>query len=232
MFKRVELENFEACHVEDSDERGSLSLSSVQGTVDTIDEPLEHTLVTGLGDGFNGELYLFLCLRLGDELAANFDARCQECLGHVGDPQAQQVSNFLSNCIVGQSCLVIASLLLERHRSEEQDRADDSENGIEIVLSHAHNVHALHCCLVLRGIVNAGNWKTTVGQEGVASDVIENETLALLSRSACQQLVEDMERTLVGGLTDRSRLLEQIGLDVSTGNVAGSVEIDSNELSL
>lgn len=175
---------------------------------------------------------MFLGLRLGDELAADLDARRQECLGHVSDSQAQQVSDLLRNCVVGQGGLIVASLLLERHRAEEQDRADDSENGIEIVLGHAHDVHALDRRLILRGIVDAGNWKTSVGQEGVASNVIENEALALISRGAGQQLVEDMERALVGGLTNSSRLLEQISLDVSTGNVAGSIEIDSNELSL
>jgi hypothetical protein len=41
-----------------------------------------------------------------------------------------------------------------------------------------------------------------------------------------------MECALVLRLTDRPRLLEQIRLDVGAGDVAGSVEVDANELAL
>jgi hypothetical protein len=122
--------------------------------------------------------------------------------------------------------------LLESHRSEQQNSADNAEDRVEVILSHSHDVHALDGGLVFSGIVDAGNWKTAIGQERITAHIIEDELLALISRGAGEQLVEDMECSLLGSLANSSRLLEQVSLDVGSRNVTGRIEVDSNEFAL
>jgi hypothetical protein len=83
-----------------------LALGSVERAVNAVDEPFEHSLVASLGDGFDCEFDLLLGLSLGDEVTTDFDARREECLGHVGDAQAQQVSNLLCDSVVRQCGLI------------------------------------------------------------------------------------------------------------------------------
>lgn len=47
-----------------------------------------------------------------------------------------------------------------------------------------------------------------------------------------QELIEDVEGAFVGRLSTDARLLEQIRLDIGTGNIAGHVEVDTNEFAL
>ena len=60
LLEAVEVEDFEPGNVEDSNEAGALTLGAIQGAIDSEDDPLEEPLVSGLGNGFHGELNLFL----------------------------------------------------------------------------------------------------------------------------------------------------------------------------
>lgn len=55
---KTDLEYFKSSDVQDADERGSLSLPAVQGSVDPVDQPSEQTLVRGFGQGLNGKVSL------------------------------------------------------------------------------------------------------------------------------------------------------------------------------
>ena len=88
--------------------------------VDSMDDPLEEAFKGGLGDGLDGELDLLLGLSFGHVVAANFDPRPKEGLDHLVDVDAQQVSNFLGHCVVGQDRLIRVSFLLERHVAEQE----------------------------------------------------------------------------------------------------------------
>lgn len=232
MLERVELEDFESSHIENADKRGPLALRSVQRAIDAIHEPLEHSLIACLGNRLDSELHLLFRLRLRHKITADLDARREECFRHVSDTQAQQMRDLLCDGVVWQGRLIGASLLLESHRSEQQNGADDPEDRVEIVLGHAHDVHALDRRLELGRVVDSRHRHTPIRQERIAAHIFEDEAFALLSRGAGQQLIENMECALIGRLTDGSRLLEQISLDVSTRNVAGSVEVDANKFAL
>lgn len=58
MEKKLNLEDFKASDIQDSDEGGSLSLSAVQSSVDPVNQPSEQTLVCGLGQRLNGKVSL------------------------------------------------------------------------------------------------------------------------------------------------------------------------------
>lgn len=232
LLERVQLEDLEAGHVQDTDEAGALSFGAVQRAIDAGDEPLEHALVASLGNGFDGKLDLLLGLSFGNKVAADLDSRRQKGFRHVRDAQAQQMSNLLRNGVVGQRGLIGTSFLLESHRAEEQNGAHDAEDRVEVVLSHSHYVHALDGRLELCGIVNAWDWNSAIWQKRITADIVEDEALALFSRCTRQQLIEDMECALILGLPNCSRLLQQIRLNVSTRNVSGSVEVDPNEFAL
>lgn len=60
LLEAVHLEDLETGDIQDTDEAGSLALCPVQGSVQPHDDPLKESLVRGLGDGFHGELDLFL----------------------------------------------------------------------------------------------------------------------------------------------------------------------------
>ena len=47
-----------------------------------------------------------------------------------------------------------------------------------------------------------------------------------------EQLVEYVEGSLLGLLSDHSGLLQQVGLDVAPGQLASNVEVDPNKLTL
>lgn len=58
LLERVQLEDFESCHVEDTDEGGALALGPVERPVDAVDKPSEHSFVASLRDCFHCEFDL------------------------------------------------------------------------------------------------------------------------------------------------------------------------------
>lgn len=140
--------------------------------------------------------------------------------------------NLLRHRVIGQRGLVVVALLLELHRTELKHGTDDAEDRVQVVLLHSHDVHALQGRRKLSQLVDTGNRHVALRQECVRLNVVQNVLLALLRSGTGQQLVEDMECALVLGLADRSGLLQQVGLDVGTGNVTAGIEVDANELAL
>lgn len=232
LLEAVELEDFKTSHIEDADEAGALSLGAVERAVDAVHQPLEHALVAGFADGFNSELDLLLGLRFRDEIAADLDAWGQESFRHVCDAKAEQMRDLLCDSVVGQGCLVRTAFLLESHRAEQQNSADDAEDRVEVVLRHSHDVHGFDGRLVLSGVVNSGHGQRSVGQEWIATHVIEDEAFTLFRRGTGEQLIEDMECALVLCLANRPGLLQQVSFDVGAGNVARRVKIDANKFTL
>lgn len=71
--------------------------------------------------------YLFLGLGLGDEVASDLDPGLEEGFGHLGDGKAQKMCYLLSYRVVRERRLVIVTLLLELHATEQHHRAHDAE---------------------------------------------------------------------------------------------------------
>ena len=95
LFEGVELEDFEAGDIQDTDEMLPLVLG-VQGLVDTSDQPGEHTGVQHLGQGSDGVQNLIFALSLDDEFSSDLDLGCAQRLQEIRTVQAEQVSDLLS----------------------------------------------------------------------------------------------------------------------------------------
>lgn len=64
-------------------------------------------------------------------------------------------------------------------------------------------------------------------------DILDQLLLTpLLGSGSRQQLVEDVECAFIAGLADGSRLLQQVCLNVCTGDVSRVVEVDTDEFTL
>uniref|UniRef100_A0A2M4DGC8 Putative secreted protein n=1 Tax=Anopheles darlingi TaxID=43151 RepID=A0A2M4DGC8_ANODA len=139
------------------------------------------------------------------------------------------MGDLLCYGVIWQSCLVRVALLLELHRAEQQHRAHDAEDRVKVLRRHAHDVHALDRGLKLGVIIDTGHRQSSVRQEWVRLHIVQNEAFALLGRRTGQQLVKDVECTLILGLANGARLLQQIRLDVRAGDVARSVKVYPNK---
>ena len=52
------LKDLETCDVEDANERRSLAFAAIERSIDSLDDPLEHSLVDGFADRFDGVFHL------------------------------------------------------------------------------------------------------------------------------------------------------------------------------
>lgn len=140
--------------------------------------------------------------------------------------------NLLCDSVIRQRSLIGISLLLELHVSKEHHSGHNAKDGTKVLLGHSHDVHGLYGCLVLSRIIDTGDGKGSKGQEGVGLGILEDKLGAVLGSGSGKQLVEDVECSLILGLSDGTRLLQEIGLNVGTSDVAGSVKVDSDEFTL
>lgn len=59
--------------IENSNEGSSLATGTVQGFVNPVDEPFEHSLIAGFADRLNGEDNLLLILSLVHEFSSDLE---------------------------------------------------------------------------------------------------------------------------------------------------------------
>ena len=55
---------------------------------------------------------------------------------------------------------------------------------------------------------------------------------SLIGRSPSQELIEYVEGTFIFRLTNGSRFLQEVSLDVGTSDIARSIKIDANKFTL
>lgn len=173
-------------------------------------EPFEHLLVARLRDRLDGQLCLLLGLRFRHVVATDLQSWLQDGFGHFGYVEAEQMTNLLRDRVVRQRGLVGVALLLELHVTEQQDRADHTEDGGEIFVRQAHDLHGLHGVAKLDRIVDARHRHVAVRKECVVLHVLQQELFDLVRLRAVQQLVEDMKASFVNRLTNGSRFLQKI----------------------
>ena len=89
------VEDLETSDVEHTNEELPLVLG-VQGPVDTLDQPGEHTVVEGLGQGGHGVGHLVDVTALGHVLAADLDLWLEQTLQQITSVDAQHEGDLLS----------------------------------------------------------------------------------------------------------------------------------------
>lgn len=65
--------------------------------------------------------------------------------------------DFLRDRVIRQRGLIRVPLLLELHGAEQQHRGHYPEDGVEVFIVHAHDVHGFDGGLELCSIIDAGN---------------------------------------------------------------------------
>eukprot|EP00042_Codosiga_hollandica_P058624 m.886787 g.886787 ORF g.886787 m.886787 type:complete len:1258 (+) comp59913_c0_seq1:2120-5893(+) len=231
LLERVELEDLETGNVKHTNEVGARRLG-LDGLVDATHKPLEHALVGGLGQRLDGVDNLVKSAALDGVLVAGLDARAQQSLGEVLDAQAQQMRHNLGLLVVQDAVSVLGSLgLAKLDVAKVQDGGDGFEQVQGLLLAEAHHSHGVASGLELEGIVDLVNKERGLGQEGVRGRItVQQESLCKTVAGTSQKLVEDVEAALAGLLAHNARLLQQVGLNVSAGNLALVAELHANEL--
>lgn len=75
---------------------------------------------------------------------------------------------------------------------------------------HAHDVHGFSRVLKLLAIIHSRHGKVPIGQVLVGLRLLDEVLLLLISTHPVDDLVEDVEGSLVRGLVDSTRLLQQV----------------------
>ena len=117
------------------------------------------------------------------------------------------MGNLLCHSIIRQCSLIRVAVLFELHVAKEERGGDDAEEGRQIFLVKTHDEHGLASLLELGNIVDASHGQAAVREERVRLGILENKLFALFGTGTGQQLVKDVEGSLVFGLTDRARFL-------------------------
>ena len=96
-YRNPYVEDLETGNVEYTNEELPLVLG-VQGLVDTLDQPGEHAVVQGLGQGGHGISHLVDVTALGHVLAADLDLGLEETLQKISGVDAQHEGHLLGLC--------------------------------------------------------------------------------------------------------------------------------------
>jgi hypothetical protein len=229
LLEGVEVENFETSNIEDTNEVVS-GEGGGEGIVDLDTEPVEESGEDGLGEGTLGVMDLVDGLTLGDELSSDLDSGVanvlQELRGVETEEEAALVGVFSS---IGLS-LFFSLLVSELHVHVVEDGSGDLVDTVDLFLSEAKNVEGFVGKKKFFTIIEVLDNDDTLGDGGVVIGVSgDKELLGKSGDLVGDDLVEDMVVSLTAELEGDSRLFEKIGLNITTGELARSAEVNSDE---
>ena len=81
----------------------------------------------------------------------------------------------MSYCVVWEGGLVGVPLLLELHVSKHKDGGDDSEDGVEVVIGDAHDLHGGDSVPELLRIVRTGDAEPALRHKRVVFGIVQQE---------------------------------------------------------
>merc|ERR1719266_2528775 len=199
-----------------------------------LDEPLEQTIEAGPGNTTGGVSGLLAGLTLGDPLGTDLDTGLTEGLDHGDSINTETLSNLPCDIsFLGQLAfsLVVATLGLVLNLTTAHDTGGDLHAVPGLLLSEANDVEGIHGVLKLLIVIDRGDGGLALGDKAVEVDVVAKETLLLhVGHERLKELVEDVVGPLHLLLLSDTGLLQQVGHDVATRELAGSVEVDTDEL--
>merc|ERR1719266_2725969 len=199
-----------------------------------LDEPLEQAIEASSGNTTSGVSSLLAGLALGDPLGTDLDTGLTEGLDHGDRVNTETLGNlpwdvsFLGGLAFS---LVITTLGLVLNLTTAHDTGGDLHAVPGLILREANDVEGIHGVLKLLIVVDRGDGGLTLGDKAVKVDVVAKETLFLhVGHERLEELVEDVVGPLHLLLLSDTRLLQQVGHDVATRQLASSVEVDTDEL--
>merc|ERR1719150_209835 len=237
LLKSIVLKNLKSSNVKHSAEVRLLEGGINEGVVTLDDEPLEHTIIYTPSDTAHSSSGLVAGLTLGHPLGADLDAGLAESLDHVEGINTAE-SGGLAGVGVGTHLLalglVIATLGLELNATEGHDTSSQHVAVPLLLFAESKHIEGVLSVLQLFVVVNGVDLGLALGHVDVVVDVIGQAALLLqtLSNSIAvllDELVEDMVGSLDLLLLSDTRLLQKIGHDVATSQLARGGEVDTDE---
>merc|ERR1719166_897383 len=240
LLEAVVLEDLKASNVKHSAEVGLLERGVNKSVVTLLNEPLEQSVKDGSADTSDSSGGLLAGLTLGDPLGTDLDPGLAEHLDHLHGVDSEE-SGDLAGEGVGTDLLalglVVTTLGLELHATAGHDSSGQHVAVELLLLGEPEHVEGVLGVLQLLVVVNRGDGGLALGDVDVVVDVGGQLTLGPQTALAdavtvrLDQLVEDMVGPLDLLLLSDTRLLQQVGDDVATGQLTRGGEMDTDELS-
>merc|ERR1719357_2136147 len=238
LFKAVVFKDLKASNVKHSAEVGFLQCGINKGVIALFDQPPEHAIVDGPGDASHGVGSLLASLALDHPLGANLDPRLAERLDQGERVNLQGSGNFSWIGVWAYELafsLVVATLGLELNATTGHD-GSGQHVAVKLLLgSKAEDVEGILGVLKLLVVVDGVDLGLALRDVDVVVDVLASSALGPQTALAdsvsirLEQLVEDVVGPLDLLLLGDTRLLEQVGYDVTTTELATGGEVDTDE---
>ncbi|GMT09440.1 hypothetical protein PFISCL1PPCAC_737, partial [Pristionchus fissidentatus] len=230
--KITNIEDLESGNVEHTDEVLSLDFLSIKCLIASPDDPLEHAGIDSLRQSHHCPVHLFEILSLVDPFRSDTDTglrqRLQEFLV-VDTEVVARVHRILLSIVLG---LLLSRSLLELHLSHVHDTGAVLVQVHDLVVLETHDVECLLSKSHFLLIVHSINGELCLRHEVVVLHFVRQFQISSEGGVAAgHDLVEDVVASLSGRLTDDTRLLEKVLLNVSSGQLSSGREVSSDELS-
>merc|ERR1719430_2020275 len=240
LLEAVVLEDLKTSNVEHSTEVCLLHGGVDKGVVTLDDEPLEDAVKDGPGDTTGGHGGLLAGLTLDHPLGSDLDPGLAEGLEHglgVNSKGSSSLTSEGSEANISNFSLVVTALGLvddaaAGHHTGSQDVA------VKLLLwGETKNIEGILSVEQLLVVIDGVDLGLALGDIDVVVDVGTDEALGPETTVAdaisvgLEQLVEDMVGPLNLLLLSDTGLLQEVGHNVTTTELAGCSEVDTDELS-
>merc|ERR1719204_909140 len=238
LLEAVVLEDLEAGNVKHSAEVGLLHGGVDKGVVTLDDQPLEDPVEDGTGNTSGGHGGLLAGLALGHPLGSDLDPGLAESLEEGSSGAAKAGGGLSGESIRGngsQLSLVVTTLGLVDDATTGHDGGGEHVARELLLRVKAQDVEGVLSVEQLLIVIDGVDLGLTLGDIDVVVDVGRNEALGTETSLAdavsvrLEQLVEDMVGPLDLLLLSDTGLLEQVGHDGTTAELAAGGEVDTDE---
>merc|ERR1712012_368466 len=239
LLETVVLEDLEAGNIEHSTEVGLLHGGVDEGVVTLDDQPLEDAIEDGTGNTTGGHGGLLTGLTLGHPLGSDLDPGLAEGLEQGLGVNAEGSSSLAGeglHAVVSNLSLVVTTLGLVNDATASHNTGSQHVAVELLLFGKAKDVEGVLGVEKFLVIVDGVDLGLALGHVDVVVDVSGDEALGAETARAdvvtigLEQLVEDMVGPLHLLLLGDTGLLEQVGHDVTTAELAAGGEVDTDEL--
>merc|ERR1712012_1052831 len=239
LLEAVVLEDLEAGNIEHSTEVGLLHGGVDEGVVTLDDEPLEDAIEDGTGNTTGGHGGLLTGLTLGHPLGSDLDPGLAEGLEQGLGVNAEGSSSLAGegvHAVVSNLSLVVTALGLVNDATASHNTGSQHVAVELLLLCEAKDVEGVLGVEKFLVIVDGVDLGLSLGHVDVVVDVSGDEALGAETAGAdvvaigLEQLVENVVGPLDLLLLGDTGLLEQVGHDVTTAELAAGGEVDTDEL--
>merc|ERR1711863_53201 len=240
LLEPVIFKDLESGNVEHSAEVSLLHGGVNKSVVTLDDQPFEDAIKDGTGDTASGHGGLLAGLALGHPLSSDLDPGLAEGLEQglgVNTKGSSCLARERFNAVISNLSLVVATLGLVNDATASHDTGGEHVAVKLLLRSKAEHVEGILSVEQLLVVIDGVDLSLSLGNVDVVVDVRADEalgteaTLADVITIGLQQLVEDMVGPLDLLLLSDTGLLEQVGHDVATAELARGSEVDTDKLS-